>query len=188
MPNVESSVLFDDGEPTAVFSPDRVYRYQLRRHWGHTPQSEAALKLRGVHAKYHMLGWLMLNPSTADETVEDPTIRRCISFARLWGYAGIEVYNLFALRSTDPRALKHHPDPVGPENNEWIIQAQIRCETLVCAWGNHGDLHGRAKFVIDRLFEKRERIGVLELTGKGHPRHPLYVKGDTILKECPWPW
>ena len=101
-----SQTLFDlPSKNAAAFSPDRRYRYTLRRQWD--------------DALPYCL-FVMLNPSTADATQDDPTIRRCIGFTKAWGFGGLLVGNLFALRSTDPAALYHADDPVGPENDSCL--------------------------------------------------------------------
>lgn len=142
----------------ATFSPCRAYRYRLWRMWSETEPAMA---------------FCMLNPSTADESVEDPTVRRCIGFAKKWGYGGLVVVNIFALRSTDPKALYVHPDPVGPDNDGHICNV---CETvplMIAAWGVHGELNGRGKKVEAMLAMK-----TMGRTKDGHPRHPLYLRGD----------
>lgn len=144
---------------TAELSSDGVYRYELRRIWG-DPN--------------HLVGWIMLNPSTADATADDPTIRRCVGFARDWGYGGIVVRNLFALRATDPAVLKTHPEPIGPENNYWLLSGSTDALT-VCAWGVHGALGGRAIRVLRLLGAGGVQLRHLGLTKAGHPRHPLYL-------------
>jgi hypothetical protein len=112
---------------SAWFSGDHVYRYRLGRQW-----------CEGLR----LATWIMLNPSKADEQLEDPTIRRCIGFSSSWSYkgltllTGIEVVNLFALVSTDPKALLRHPDPIGPENDQAIFDACSESKLVVCAWGS----------------------------------------------------
>lgn len=160
-------------ERAAVFSPDRVYRYRLGRTWG-MPQPRAERRV----------AFVMLNPSTADETVEDPTVRRCIGFARAWGYDRLDVLNLFALRSTDPRALREHPDPVGPENDRHIADVTAVADLVIAAWGNHGALRGRGAEVFRLLVPQALCLGV---TGAGQPRHPLYVSGSAELVGVPLP-
>jgi hypothetical protein len=147
---------------SAVISPCETYRYELRRTWDPNQPT---------------VGWIMLNPSTADATLDDPTIRRCVGFARRWGYGGIVVRNLFALRATDPRALRTHPDPVGPANDRHLLNGARGGDALtICAWGAHGSLHGRDRAVLD-LFDAFVRVHHLGLTKAGHPRHPLYLPG-----------
>ena len=126
--------------------------------------------------------WIMLNPSTADAFADDPTIRRCASFARREGCGGIKVVNLFALRATDPRELRRHPDPVGACNDR-VIDAHAR-GLVVVAWGAGGALGGRDADAA-RILEAAGVTPVcLGVTAGGQPRHPLYVRGDTPL--VPW--
>jgi hypothetical protein len=160
---------------TAVFSPDRTYRYALTRRW-----DEAA----------PLACFIMVNPSTADALTDDPTIRRCSTFARSWGAGGLLVLNLFALRATDPAELRRHPDPVGPDNDH-VIRRMLSAVTgragwVVAAWGVHGLLAGRdtytARLVADVYGPDLSCLGV---TKDGQPRHPLYVHGDTPLTPFP---
>ncbi len=148
----------------AEFSPERAYRYRLWREWGGTGA---------------LVCWVMLNPSTADETIEDPTIRRCIGFARAWRCRGIEAVNLFALRSTDPKALYDHADPVGPENDDAIALAAARADIVIAAWGVHGTFLGRGDAVVGMLARRGIALSCLGTTKDGHPRHPLYVAAAT---------
>lgn len=159
----------------ARIDDSKCYRYRLWRHWSEEP----------------LLGFCMLNPSTADAEVDDPTIRRCIGFAQRGGYGGIEVCNLFALRATDPAELftprlvpdgsRHYLlDPIGPENDAAILECLDRSEHIVCAWGGRkGNPLIRAKQVL-HLLGKRIILH-LGLTQNGMPRHPLYLPNDTQL-------
>ena len=156
------------GSAKAIFSEDRRYRYWLDRHWGDA----------GTHAT-----WIMLNPSTADALEDDPTIRRCISFTKAWGLDGLIVVNLFALRSTDPKTLTSDPDPVGPSTDEFIRQAVMPWSVVVAAWGAHQMTAPRAAEVLAIIEERQSGIGCLGVTKAGHPRHPLYVRGDAELTE-----
>jgi hypothetical protein len=146
----------------AVFSPDRVYRYTLTRTWDSGPT----------------VAFIGLNPSTADETVDDPTIRRCIGFAKRWGYGTLVMLNLFAFRATDPRVMRAAGDPIGPENNAYIQAVAAEAGDVVAAWGVHGSYLGRDRAVRDLLFWRPSALG---LTKDGHPRHPLYVRADATL-------
>ncbi len=148
---------------SADFSPDRKYRYALYRTW-------AASK-----PKVMFIG---LNPSTADETVDDPTIRRCKGFAADWGYGGLIMTNLFALRATKPKVMMAHPAPIGPENGDWLRLLAQEVDLIVAAWGNHGG-HMKRDHVTTLLMPSMKCLGV---TKKGQPRHPLYVKRDTVLR------
>src|SRR5262249_19438175 len=116
-----------------VLSPCRAYRYVLWRTWG------------GVGADYAAV--VRLNPSSADEKPGDPTVRRCVGFARRWGYGALCLVNLFALRATDPAALKAHAAPVGPDNDRWLIEAARGAAVVVAAWGAGGAYLGRGETV-----------------------------------------
>ena len=120
----------------------------------------------------------MLNPSTADAAQDDPTIRRCIGFARAWGFAGVEIVNLFALRSTDPRALRRSCDPCGSDNDAHVRVAARRAHLMVLAWGMRGSLLGRDREVLELLSRSRTRLLALGWTRSGQPRHPLYLRRD----------
>lgn len=146
-------------EPSgATISECGLYRYRLWRSWG---PGDRVL-------------FVMLNPSTADATADDPTIRKCVAFAKMWGFGGMDVANIFALRSTDPKALYSAPDPVGPLNDTALrILARI-CPRIVCAWGNHGALHGRGRKVAAMLAEEGATPLCFRLTKPGQPEHPLY--------------
>lgn len=148
---------------SATLSPCGRYRYTLERSW----EGGAGRVL-----------WIMLNPSTADAEVDDPTIRRCIAFSRTWGYATLEVVNLFAWRATDPRELLDAPDPIGPENDRHILEAAARAQVIVGAWGNRGTLRGRADAVFELVSIKR--VKCLALTATCQPQHPLYLRGDLV--------
>lgn len=113
----------------------------------------------------------MLNPSTADGSVDDPTIRRCISFAKVWGFEALRVVNLFALRSTNPQALLTASDPVGPDNQVYLDKAFAECSLVVAAWGAHAAAKRRGDALIRQFPECR----VLGKTKSGAPRHPLYL-------------
>lgn len=152
------------GVDTATFSPCGTYRYALTR----GPLNRPAV-------------FVMLNPSTADAFSADPTIRRCLGFARSWGYDGLIVVNAFALRSTDPSALRIHPDPVGPDNDA-VLASLVGSTTgpVVVAWGVHAELHGRAGRMLQLIAEAGMEPLCLGTTQGGHPRHPLYIRGDTV--------
>jgi hypothetical protein len=141
---------------SANFSRCRTYRYALRRQWV---------------ARGSVVLFVGLNPSTADEEVDDPTIRRCIGFARDWGYGGMIMANLFAYRATHPAELKRVPEPIGPRNNLWLAALAKQVHLVVCAWGNHGTFLQRDQNVLRRL----SRAYCLGRTQSGQPRHPLYL-------------
>ncbi len=153
----------------ARFDGTGRYRYSLWRAWEPAPGP--------------LCTWVMLNPSTADATQEDPTIRRCIGFARRWGFGAIAIVNLFALRSTDPRALYADPAPVGELNDDAILEGAELAAMVVCAWGAHGQHLGRADHFRRLLRPYQPRC--LGVTKHGHPRHPLYLRGDLTPEALP---
>ncbi len=150
--------LFKKNSNGAKFSSDRKYRYALWRIWS----SEKPFVL-----------FIGLNPSTANETQNDPTIRRVVNFAFDWGYGGVVMCNLFGIVSTDPKILESHPDPIG--NNDLTLPyfGNLASE-VVFAWGNFEQANNRAK-TIARMFPDGR---ALMLNKNGTPRHPLYVKAD----------
>jgi len=150
---------------SAILSACGLYRYRLERTW----DDEAS-----------KVAFIMLNPSTADAETDDPTIRRCIGFAKSWGFGGLIVGNLFALRSTDPMFLYSHSDPVGPDNDAHLRSIAICAEQVVFAWGNHGLFQERGRVVAEMLDDRN--ISALNITGKGQPGHPLYVAAATQPK------
>lgn len=113
-----------------------------------------------------------LNPSTADERVDDPTIRRCMAFARSWGYHGVHMLNLFALRATNPREMLMHPEPVGYETDKWIAHYIEQAPLIVAVWGAHGAHLQRDQRVMDSITRD---VHCLKLTVSGMPGHPLYL-------------
>jgi hypothetical protein len=118
-----------------------------------------------------------LNPSTADASSDDPTIRRCIRFARDWGYGSLWMVNLFAFRATQPIRLLEVADPIGSENDLWLDKAVNSAQLVIAAWGNHGALLNRASLVRERFHGK---LNALTVTGRGMPGHPLYLRADSI--------
>jgi hypothetical protein len=152
-------------ERSALFSPCGLYRYRLGRIWD---------------VEKRLLVFCMLNPSTATAEEDDPTIRRCMGFARAHDYGGIYVINLFAYRSTLPSALRDVADPVGPETDELIHLTAFE-RTVVAAWGTLGGLNGRDKHVLQLLRKVAHRVVCLGITMNGHPRHPLYLRSDAAM-------
>jgi len=146
----------------AYFSPCRVWRYWLLRTWDDTLPA---------------IAYIGLNPSTADEVQNDPTVSRCINFAKSFGCGSMYMLNLFAFRATDPRVMKQARDPIGPVNNVAIKSVSDKCKITVACWGVHGTYLQRDKEVV-RLIPNLWCLGV---TKGGHPRHPLYLKSDTQL-------
>lgn len=157
-------------ERTAVISDDDLYRYRLGRRWDGGP----------------LMVFLMLNPSVADAEVDDPTIRRCMGFARREGCGGIEVLNLYALRCTKPVHLLDHPDPEGAGNVEaWQSVLANPTGPLVAAWGAFGLTTlpmSKALCAGRRMTYVQPGWWSLGLTKSGQPRHPLYVRADQPLE------
>lgn len=124
------------------------------------------------------LGFVLLNSSTADHERDDPTIRRCVGFGKALGFNVVEIGNLFALRSTDPRGLAAVADPIGPANDEHLLALASRAEMVICAWGSHGRFLGRGDAVLRLLRGAGVKPHALQLTKGGAPGHPLYLRGD----------
>jgi hypothetical protein len=143
------------------------YRYLLRRTWDYD-------KPRALI--------VMLNPSTADAEIDDPTIRSCIRLSKGLGYGSFEVVNLFALRATDPLELQRADDPIGPDNDEAIEAAIGRCDFAICAWGAHPMAGNRDDTVRSLLRTRRPAVFCLGTTKSGAPKHPLYIKTGTPLQ------
>lgn len=153
----------------AVLSADGVYRYELTRFWC----DPGAFLQRAAT-------FVMLNPSTADATVDDPTIQRCMAFARTWGLDGIRVVNLYAFRASQPSAMwdafAAGVDIVGPDNERTIRRVLVRANNedvpVTVAWGNHGAL-GRVQWLVAQAREVGARLQCLGTTQSGAPKHPL---------------
>lgn len=160
----------------AKFSKDRKYRYLLARRWGKV---------------YPGTGWLtyvMLNPSTADAKVNDPTIRRCIYFARIRGYGGILVVNLYGIRATDSSTVKLFDDPVGPANDYWIRWAYDRGEETIVAWGNSVRKVSSAQQRISDVlalvdYPYQSHLWCFGRTKSGQPKHPLMLPNNRPLED-----
>ncbi len=147
----------------AVFSPCGRYRYKLWRVWD--PDRPLGCVM-----------FLMLNPSTATDTEDDPTIRRCVGYARSWGYGGLCVGNLFAYRATDPTALRRAAHPVGPDNDRALRAMVAQCGLVVAAWGSHGAKYvQRVQEVLNLV---RQPLYCLRPLRSGHPAHPLRQRKD----------
>jgi hypothetical protein len=154
-------------ENDAVISDCGQYRYLLRRVWDH-------VKPRAL--------FVMLNPSTADAKVDDPTIRSCVRLARGLGYGSIEVVNVFGWRATNPDELPKQADPMGPMNERIVAAAVARCDVVICAWGANAMAAGKTQYLCDRILSYRPAAYCLGKTKSGAPRHPLYVKSGTALE------
>ena len=143
----------------ASFSKCRTWRYLLWRRW----------------SDGDMVAFILLNPSSATEQEEDPTIRRCIGFAKMWGMGGLYILNIFALRSTDPNNLYVADDPIGKDNDRFILDTCRKSCLVVCGWGNHGAFLGRGKHVMRLLNDNGIKAYCLGVNQSGEPKHPLYI-------------
>jgi len=149
-----------DAPSVAVYSDCEFYRYALTRVW-----DEAGRRALFV----------MLNPSTATEVQNDPTVERCERRARALGFGAFRVCNIFAWRATDPRVMRAQPDPVGPGNDAAIAEGCAWADAVVCAWGTHGAHLGRGPAVETLIRATGAMPMHLGLSKAGHPKHPLYV-------------
>jgi hypothetical protein len=157
-------------ERTCVFSPCRQYRYTLWREWWNS-------WLDDKPASYLMV--IGLNPSTADETRDDNTIRRCVGFAKAWGFGALCMTNLFAWRDTKPANMKAAMFPVGGDNDMWLRKCAEGAGMILAAWGAHGSFLERGNTVADDLRKLGKQVHALKLNADGSPMHPLYVAADT---------
>lgn len=146
----------------AVISDDGIYRYSLTRVWD---------------TDLPRVCFIMLNPSVADASKDDPTIRRCRNLSKTWGFGSLEVVNLFAFRATMPHELLSTPNPIGYENNAYILAAVARAAKVVVAWGHQGSLLGQSKRVTEMIGE----CFCVNKTRSGEPGHPLYVSSKCKL-------
>lgn len=144
------------------------YRYRLWRIWD---------------IEKPLACFVMLNPSTADGEEDDPTVRRCMGFAKRLNCGGLVVVNLFAYRATNPKelhAINHTPTKVGPENDTWIKSECSSCDLVIVAWGSHGGRYERRYLRVLDLIDKP--VYCLGRTRAGDPRHPLYLRADSKLE------
>ena len=168
------SVLFHPGADSgATISFCVLYRYDLWRIW---------------EAEKPRVLWLMLNPSTAQETVEsdDNTVKKITTFTKSWDYGGFHVANLFALRATDPRELYKVADPRGPENDRHILRLAEAAAEIVLGWGAHGGLLGRSAEVHALLRPWAAKCVYLAKCKGGEPGHPLFLKGTSVRQSWKW--
>ena len=158
-----------DAASYAVYSDCERYRYQLTRTWDESG--------RRAH-------FIMLNPSTATEIQNDPTVERCERRARALGFGAFRVTNIFAWRDTDPRAMRKATEPVGPANDAAILEGCDWADQVICAWGTHGEHLDRGPLVEALLRDARHPLFHLGLSKAGHPKHPLYIS----YSETPRAW
>lgn len=150
-------------EKNADISECQKYRYSLERVWDqHKP----------------LIGFIGLNPSTADSTEDDATISRCIQFAKSWDAGGIYMTNLFAYRATIPADMMEQENPIGTKNDNYLAQMPSKTSKIVACWGNNGAHNNRANQVKELL---KENLFCLAVNKTGEPKHPLYVKGSADL-------
>jgi hypothetical protein len=150
-------------QKASQLSPCRTYRYRLDRIWN--------------DSKPRVL-FILYNPSTADEWVDDPTLRRCMGFAQAWGYGGLCIINLFSLRTSDPTVLRGHARPKGPDHEHVFHEAVEGHSDIVCAWGLQGGP------ISSHFSHGTHRIFHLGVNKDGSPKHPLYLPSNTLLH--PW--
>jgi len=122
-----------------------------------------------------------LNPSTADESTDDPTLIRCMNFAKSWGFGGVCMANLFAYRATDPADMKAAENPIGSQNNKWLKILAEDAGLIVAAWGNDGAYLGRS----DQVKKRLKDLYCLKMNKSGEPAHPLYQRADITPVELP---
>ncbi|MEM7319288.1 MAG: DUF1643 domain-containing protein [Pseudomonadota bacterium] len=158
-----------DAPSTAVYSDCEAYRYSLTRVWN--DEGRKAL-------------FVMLNPSTATEVQNDPTVERCERRVRTLGFGAFQVTNIFAWRDTDPRKMRSAIDPVGPANNAAITAGADWADQIIAAWGTHG-AHLNRGWDVERLLRQTGYpLYHLGLTKDGHPKHPLYI--GYSVQPAPW--
>lgn len=148
----------------ALISEDGKYRYSLTREWD--PYKPKVL-------------FVGLNPSTADQSLDDPTVGKCVRFAKHWGFGGLLIGNLFAIRSSSPEAIYTEEDPVGIENDKHLLKMASQAELVVACWGNHGMFKDRALEVCNLI----PHMKCLIKNKTGQPRHPLYIRLSQELME-----
>ncbi len=151
---------------SATFSACRTFRYTLARTWNEKAPTAC---------------WVLLNPSTADERMLDPTLRRCVGFSRAWGFGSMVVVNLFAFRSPYPTKVYAAPDPIGPNYDQHIRRMAKKAQRVIVGWGVHGALNCRDQSVLAILEQCNVRAWCLGTTKASHPKHPLYVAAATEL-------
>jgi hypothetical protein len=148
----------------AVLSKCGHYRYSLSRIWDQTKP---------------LIGFIGLNPSTADHIKDDKTISRCISFSKAWGFGGFYMMNLFAYRATKPSVMMQSANPIGFENNNYLLELKSKVDKVAICWGDKGQHNGRSKEVLSLL--NQGDLYCITINKSGQPKHPLYIKGDAQL-------
>lgn len=159
----------------ANFSPCRKWRYTLYR------DLQEGQLFAPQPKRVQFVG---LNPSTADEKKNDPTVRRCMNFARDWGFTAMWMTNVFGFRATDPRVMQQQEDPQGKDNTDWILDVAKIADLVVCCWGVHGDHMQWGQHIAAILINQNIPIHCLGTTFNGQPKHPLFLPGH--LKPVPY--
>ena len=156
---------------SAEFSECGLYRYMLTREWADLLASQRCV-------------FVLLNPSTADAEKDDPTIRRCVGYARQWGFGSLAVLNIFAYRSTDPTNLLLMGDPVGPKNREFFVRTlgSVPLPFVVCAWGRWGYYRDQGRQALGWIKKCGCEPMALQVNKDGQPGHPLYLRKDLVPK------
>lgn len=176
LPGLEMPISTDGHLSWATLSDDGVYRYVLGRRWGDGQGAGRVV-------------WVLLNPSTADATRDDATVRKCVGFSKLWGYDELVIVNLFAFRSRHPAVLDKQADPVGPDNPGHLGRELEAADRVVCGWGGAKIAAPVGLALLDHLRElpddERPQLGCIGLTLAGHPKHPLFPPYDS--RYGPWP-
>ncbi|MCG3268603.1 DUF1643 domain-containing protein [Yoonia sp. I 8.24] len=157
-------------QSSAVYSDCESYRYALTRSW--EPENPRVL-------------FVMLNPSKATEIQNDPTVERCERRARALGYGAFRVVNIFAWRETNPLLMRKAIDPIGPDNDQTLLDSVDWADQIVAAWGTHGAHLNRGPAVAELLWETGKPISNLGLTKHGHPKHPLYIRYTQLPERWP---
>ena len=141
-------------EKKAIISKDKIYRYKLSRTWDSTKPT---------------ILFIGLNPSIANENVDDPTITRCINFAKDWGYGTLLMANLFAFRSTYPKDIYLIDDPIGKDNDHYLLECVTQSDLIVACWGNNGTYMNREKVITELV----PNLYCLQKNKNGTPHNPL---------------
>jgi len=152
---------------TAIISPCGHYRYLLTRHWD---------------ADLPVIAFVGLNPSTADARQDDNTIRRCIAFARAWGYGSLQMINLFAYRATDPEQMMRQDNPIGPDNMKYVHRIVETADMVVAAWGVHGHLTAQEMSFMSLANKANRVIHCMGYTKHGAPKHPCRLPNGLMLE------
>lgn len=157
--------MIDYNFKNAYIDDSGMYRYSLSRANSYKPKK--------------MVNFILLNPSTADAELDDPTVKSCIRLVKFNGCDGFYITNLFAYRAANPNDLLNASDPIGPKNDRFIKKYAKKCNKIVIAWGNKGTLHGRSNHVLESLKKITSEVYCLDINKTGQPKHPLYVRENT---------